>query len=106
MPPIRGMVSTVMPPGFRGRMCRMRHCTVRYHVRLVPKSVDDRSLDAVGIFYEEREPDVVGDPGALVSRRLVTFSGPSGYRVRDMVTRGTEWKMDVLSRIDPLRWDS
>jgi hypothetical protein len=83
----------------------MPHCTVRYFVRLVPKSADERSLDAVGIFYEEREPDLVGDPGNLVSRRLVTFSGASGYSVRDMITRGTNWKMDVLHRIDPLRWD-
>lgn len=84
----------------------MPHCTVRYHVRLVPKSVDERSLDAVGIFYEEREPDPVGAPGDLIWRRLLTFSGPSGYSVRDMITRGNNWKMDVLHRIDPLQWDS
>lgn len=84
----------------------MPHCTVRYHVRLVPRTGDNRSLDAVGIFCEEREPDLVGDPGDLISRRLVTFSGASGYSLRDMITRGTDWRMDVLQPIDPLRWDA
>lgn len=84
----------------------MPHCTVRYSVRLTPKAVDGRAVDAVGIFYEEREQDLLGQPGDLISRRLVTFSGPSGYSLRDLMTRGNDWKMDVLSRIDPLKWDS
>lgn len=83
----------------------MPHCTVRYNVRLVPKSVDARAMDAVGIFYEEREPDLLGEPGDLLFRRLVTFSGASGYAIRNMITRGNDWKMKLLGRIDPLKWD-
>lgn len=84
----------------------MPHCTVRYNVRLVPKAVDTRPVDAVGIFYEEREPDLVGDPGELISRRLVTFSGAAGYAIKNMLTHGNDWKMDVLNRVGPLRWDT
>jgi hypothetical protein len=83
----------------------MPHCTVRYSVRLIPKAAAARGIDAIGIFCEERSPDELGEPGALISRRLTTFSGPSGYSLRDMLTRGNEWEMDVLARIDPLKWD-
>ncbi|GAB3380804.1 hypothetical protein [Lysobacter fragariae] len=83
----------------------MPHCTVRYSVRLVPKTTDAPGLDAIGIFDEERTIDEVGAPGKLIFRRLATFSGPAGYAVRDLVTRGEDWKMDVLDRIGPLEWD-
>lgn len=86
----------------------MPSCTVRYHVRLVPKLRDPhaQALDAVGIFSEERVPDEAGEPGTLVSRRLRTFSGPTAQLLRDMVTRGDAWQMDVHSRVGPLEWDA
>ena len=84
----------------------MPHCTVRYSVRLTPKAADARVMDAIGIFFEERAPDELGEPGALISRRLTTFSGPAGYSVRDMITRGNAWDMDVLDRVGPLEWDN
>jgi hypothetical protein len=61
-------------------------------------------MDAIVIFCEERSPDEVGEPGALISRRLITFSGPAGYSIREMVTRGNEWEMDVRERLGPLEW--
>ncbi|QNP40622.1 hypothetical protein [Lysobacter solisilvae (ex Woo and Kim 2020)] len=63
-------------------------------------------MDAIGIFSEERTPDELGQPGKLISRRLNTFSGPSGYAIREQITRGDAWQMDVLDRIGPLEWDS
>jgi hypothetical protein len=84
----------------------MPHCTVRYSVRLTPKAPDARPIDAIGIFSEVRAPDEVGLPGALISRRLNTFSGPAGYSIRDMVTRSNDWTMDVQDRVGPLQWDS
>lgn len=83
----------------------MPYCTVRYSVRLTPKVADTRAIDAIGIFSEVRAPDDLGEPGALISRRLSTFSGPAGYSVRDMVTRSNDWTMDVQDRIGPLQWD-
>ena len=83
----------------------MPHCTVRYSVRLTPKAADARGMDAIGIFCEERSPDELGEPGALISRRLTTFSGPSGYSIREMVTRENEWEMEVRDRVGPLEWD-
>lgn len=83
----------------------MPHCTVRYSVRLTPKAPDARPMDAVGIFYEEREPDEIGEPGTLLARRLTTFSGPTGYALKELVTRRREWDMDVQERIGPLQWD-
>lgn len=84
----------------------MPHCTVRYSVRLTPKTDNARVMDAVGIFYEERSPDEIGEPGVLISRRLTTFSGPSGYFIKDMVTRERTWHMEVRDRIGPLQWDN
>lgn len=84
----------------------MPNCTVRYSVRLTPKAPDARGMDAIGIFYEERSPDEFGEPGALISRRLITFSGPAGYSIKEMVTRGNEWEMDVQERVSPLEWAS
>lgn len=84
----------------------MPSCTVRYHVRLVPKLRDTQALDAVGIFSEERLPDEAGEPGMLVSRRLSRFSGPAGDSLRTMVTRGDAWQMEVRGRIGPLEWDA
>jgi len=63
-------------------------------------------MDAVGIFYEERSPDEIGEPGVLISRRLTTFSGPSGYSIKEMVTRELTWQMEVRDRIGPLQWDN
>ena len=83
----------------------MPHCTVRYHVRLVPKARDADVVNAVGIFDEERTPDEFGSPGVLVSRRLASFTGPAGYAIREMVTRGDAWRMDVRERAGPLAWD-
>ena len=83
----------------------MPHCTVRYHVRLVPKARDADVVSAVGIFDEERAPDEFGFPGVLVSRRLASFTGPAGYAIREMVTRGDAWRMDVRERAGPLAWD-
>ena len=83
----------------------MPHCTVRYHVRLVPKARDADVVNAVGIFDEERAPDEFGSPGVLVWRRLASFTGPAGYAIREMVTRGDAWRMDVRERAGPLAWD-
>jgi len=83
----------------------MPHCTVRYHVRLVPRVPDTRAMDAIGIFTEERIPDELGEPGELVSSRLRTFSGPGGDAMRALVTRGSAWDMDVQGRAGPLVWD-
>lgn len=84
----------------------MPHCTVRYHVRLVPKIPDASAMSAIGIFYEERAPDEIGEPGPLISRRLNTFCGPTGPALRDMITRDTTWEMDVRERVGPLEWDN
>jgi len=83
----------------------MPHCTVRYSVRLTPKADGARVMDAVAIFSEERVPDEVGQPGALIWRRLNTFSGPAGYSIREMITRGNDWKMVVRDRLGPVEWD-
>lgn len=83
----------------------MPHCTVRYSVRLTPKTDDVPVMDAIGIFDEERAPDEVGAPGNLISRRLTTFSGPTGYELKYAVTRQRAWAMSVGERIGPLRWD-
>ena len=61
----------------------MPHCTVRYSVRLTPKMPGVMAMDAVGIFHEERAEDEVGLPGDLVWRRLETFSGPTGYALKE-----------------------
>ena len=84
----------------------MPHCTVRYSVRLIPKAADVPGMDAIGIFLEERAPDEVGAPGDLISRRLTTFSGPTGYSLKEAVTRSRDWEMDVRDRVGPLEWDS
>lgn len=83
----------------------MPHCTVRYNVRLTPRVVDARAMDAIAIFREEREPDEVGEPGPLLWRRLESFSGPIGYELKERVMRDREWDMDVRTRIGPLEWD-
>lgn len=84
----------------------MPHCTVRYSVRLTPKAADVPGMDAIGIFNEERAPDELGLPGNLIWRRLDRFSGPTGYSLKEMVTRKQEWEMDVRDRIGPLEWDA
>jgi hypothetical protein len=84
----------------------MPNCTVRYLVRLVPKTPDADVLNAVGVFMEERVPDELGEPGPLLSRRLDTFSGPAGSSLKVMVTHGDAWRMDVQERVGPLEWDS
>lgn len=84
----------------------MPNCTVRYLVRLVPKTPDADVLNAVGVFTEERVPDELGEPGPLLSRRLDTFSGPAGSALKAMVTHGDAWHMDVQERVGPLEWDS
>ena len=81
-------------------------CTVRRHVRLIPKHRDALIVDAIGIFTEERAPNEQGEPGQLISRRLSDFSGPAGNSIRAMVTQGDAWDMDVQQRLDPLEWDS
>lgn len=83
----------------------MPHCTVRYSVRLTPKAADVPGMDAIGIFLEERAPDEIGEPGDLISRRLTTFSGPTGYSLKEAVTRNRDWEMNVRDRIGPLEWD-
>lgn len=83
----------------------MPHCTVLYHVRLIPEMAQANPMSAIGVFHEERAPDELGEPGALISRRLDTFRGPTGPALRDLVTRGTDWKMDVRERMGPLEWD-
>jgi hypothetical protein len=95
-----------MAGGFGAIFRAMPSCTVRYSVRLTPKAADARAIDAIGIFSEVRAPDELGMPGRLISRQLNTFSGPAGYSVRDMVTRGNDWTMDVQDRVGPLQWDS
>jgi hypothetical protein len=84
----------------------MPKCTVRRHVRLIPKERDALSIDAIGIFTEERAPNEQGEPGQLISRRLDDFGGLAGSAVRAMVTHGDAWDMDVQQRLDPLEWDS
>jgi hypothetical protein len=84
----------------------MPHCTVRYHVRLVPKQRDAQAMDAVGIFIEERMPNEAGEPGVMLSRWLDGFSGPSGVALRTLVGRDDAWDMDVQHRIGPLEWDA
>lgn len=82
----------------------MPHCTVRYSVRLIPKTPGVMAMDAVGIFHEERAEDEVGLPGELVWRRLETFSGPAGYALKEQV-RERLWDVDVCARVGPLEWD-
>ena len=84
----------------------MPKCTVRRHVRLIPKQRNAPSIDAIGIFSEERAPNELGEPGPLISRRLNDFSGPTGSAIKAMVTHGDAWGMDVQQRLDPLEWDS
>ena len=84
----------------------MPNCTVRYHVRLVPALPEAESMNAIGIFAEERKPNELGEPGVLVSRRLRSFSGPAGHSLREMVTHGDAWHIDVQERAGPLEWDS
>jgi hypothetical protein len=84
----------------------MPNCTVRYVVRLVPKVPAAESMDAIGVFAEERRADEFGEPGDLLSRRLTTFGGPAGNSLMEMVRHGDAWHMDVQERIDPLEWDS
>ena|SRR5688500_504399 len=88
----------------RGTVVRMPHCTVRYSVRLTPRTPGVMAMDAVGIFHEERAEDEVGLPGELVWRRLETFSGPTGYALKEQV-REQLWEMDVCTRVGPLEWD-
>lgn len=83
----------------------MPNCTVRYHVRLVPRVPDTQAMNAIGIFTENRAPNEHGEPGALISRQLSTFSGPGGNSIREMVTHGSAWQMDVKERAGPLEWD-
>lgn len=83
----------------------MPNCTVRYNVRLVPKVPDAQAMNAIGIFSEERTPDELGEPGPLISRRLHHFSGPTGNSIKELVSRGNEWKMVVQERVGPLEWD-
>lgn len=84
----------------------MPHCTVRYSVRLKPKTADVPPMDAIAIFDEERAPDELGEPGNLLWRRLTTFSGPTGYEIKELVIRKREWEMDVRDRIGPLVWNA
>ena len=84
----------------------MPNCTVRYHVRLLPKVSEAMSMDAIAVFTEERMPNERGEPGMLLSRHLDNFSGPGGDSIREMVTAGEDWQMDVQDRIGPLEWDS
>lgn len=83
----------------------MPSCTVKYNVRLIPKVPDVQAMNAIGIFIEERAPNEFGEPGPLVSRRLRTFTGPAGNSIKEMVTRGNAWQMDVQARVGPLEWD-
>ena len=83
----------------------MPHCTVRYHVRLVPKAPDAEAMSAIGIFIQEHVPDKVGEPGEMLSRRLSNFHGPAGSAIRAMVTHGDAWHMVVQERLGPLDWD-
>ena len=83
----------------------MPKCTVRRYVRLIPKDRGTPTLSAIGIFIEERAPDERGEPGTLISRMLNDFSGPAGHSLRDMVTTGDAWDIDVRPRLDPLEWD-
>lgn len=83
----------------------MPNCTVRYYVRLVPTLPAAQAMNAIGIFTEDRTPNELGEPGVLVSRQLSTFSGPGGNSIREMVTRGGAWHMDVKERAGPLEWD-
>jgi hypothetical protein len=83
----------------------MPNCTVRYNVRLVPKIPDAQAMNAIGVFTEERAPDDLGEPGPLLSRRLHHFSGPAGNSIKELITRGNAWQMNVLERLDPLEWD-
>lgn len=83
----------------------MPHCTVRYSVHLTPKEADVPAMDAIAIYYEERALDEMGEPGDLIWRRLTTFNGPTGYEIKEAVTRKREWEMDVRDRIGPLEWD-
>ena len=84
----------------------MPHCIVRYSVRLTPRMPGVMAMDAVGIFHEERAEDEVGLPGALVWRRLETFSGPTGYALKEQVMHERLWEMDVRARVGPLEWDA
>lgn len=84
----------------------MPNCTVRYYVRLVPTLPDAQAMNAIGIFTENRAPNELGEPGALISRQLRTFSGPGGNSIREMLTRGSDWQMDVRELAGPLEWDS
>lgn len=84
----------------------MPTCTVRYYVRIVPKAPDALTMNAIGIFSEDRAPNDSGEPGTLLSRRLRDFAGPAGSTIRALVTQGDAWRMDVEDRAGPLEWDS
>ena len=83
----------------------MPTCTVRYNVRLTPKIPEAQAMNAIGVFTEERAPTEVGEPGPLISRRLHHFNGPAGSSIKELVTRGNAWQMDVRDRVGPLEWD-
>ena len=83
----------------------MPKCTVRRYVRLIPKARGAAVLSAIGIFTEERAPDARGEPGPLISRMLCDFSGPGSSSIKEMVTQGDAWDMDVRQRLGPLEWD-
>jgi hypothetical protein len=84
----------------------MPHCTVRYSVQLKPKLADVPAMDAIAIYYEQRALDPLGEPGHLIWRRLETFSGPTGYDIKEVVTRKREWDMQLRDRLGPLEWDA
>jgi hypothetical protein len=83
----------------------MPRCTVHYHVTLIPRIADARSINVIGVFCEERAPDEVGEPGPLISRRLDAFKGAAGPSIKAMVTHGEGWDIDLQERIGPLEWD-
>ena len=84
----------------------MPNCTVRRYVRLIPKKRGAPALSVIAVFTEERAPDERGEPGPLISRMLNDFSGPEGSSLREMITDGDAWDMDVRQRLDPLEWDT
>lgn len=83
----------------------MPRCTVQYHVMLIPRIPDARSINVIGVFCEERAPDEVGEPGLLISRRLDAFKGAAGSSIKAMVMQGNAWDIDLQERIGPLEWD-
>ena len=82
-------------------------CHSRYPCRL--RSTMDPEVyepgKAVAVVEEEREPGEWGDPGRLVSRRLLHIEGPLGGTWADRHrSKGSPWRLELGPRKGGLAW--